>query len=438
MLKMLKRLHTVRVPHRKHTKEAAPIFLPLPDRVTIPMSMHIGAPATPTVKVGDKVKVGDVIAEPSAFVSSYIHASISGKVTKVGTVMLSNGAFGNAVTIESDGKGEISDSVTPPTVESYADFIEAVKKSGAVGLGGAGFPTVVKLSPKDLSLLDTVIINAAECEPYITSDTRTMLDSSEDILAGVRLLRKHLGVKSVILAIEENKPAAIKKMRDTLGGEATVMVLPSRYPQGAEKLVIFNTVGRVLPEGKLPIDVGVIVINCTTLAFLASYIRTGMPLVRKTVTVDGGAVKRPQNLIVPIGTPLSSVFDACGGFKEEPDRILYGGPMMGITVPSLDTPVLKNTNALLALTVSEAATAEPSPCLRCGACVSACPMGLTPPAFSEAFRKNDCEMLGKLKIQLCMECGCCSFVCPAHRKIVQTNRLAKRAYTAYLKERKAK
>lgn len=438
MLKWLKKLHTVHVPHGKHTAEMPPVLLPTPRYVTIPMSMHIGAPAIPTVAVGDTVKIGDVIAEPGGFVSSYIHASISGKVTKIGTVMLSNGVFGNAVTVESDGKNALSDRILPPTVESYADFIEAVKKSGAVGLGGAGFPTVVKLSPKDLSILDTVIVNAAECEPYITSDTQTMLYSSEDILAGVRLLRKYLGAKNIILATEENKPAAIKKMQDTLGGEATVKILPSRYPQGAEKLIVYHTVGRVIPEGKLPIDVGVIVINCTTLAFLASYIRTGMPLVKKTVTVDGGAVKEPKNLVVPIGTPLSAVFTACGGFKEEPDRILYGGPMMGITVPSLDTPILKNTNALLALTKGEAATKEPSPCLRCGACVSACPMGLTPPAFSEAFRKNDCEALGKLKILLCMECGCCSFVCPAHRKIVQTNRLAKRAYTAHLKERKAK
>ena len=431
-------MHTIRVPHRKQTAELSAVRLPTPDTVVIPTSMHIGAPARPIVTVGDRVKLGDVIAEPSSFVSSYVHASVSGTVTRIGAVLLSNGSYGEAITVKSDGSSEYAESVTPPTVNSHASFIEAVKRSGAVGLGGAGFPTVVKLSPKDLSLIDTVIINGAECEPYITSDTRTMLERPHDVAEGVLLLRRYLGIKRVILAIENNKPLCIEAMKHALGDTAEVMSLPSRYPQGGEKVLIYNTVGRVLEEGKLPIDVGVIVLNCTTLAFIAAYLRTGLPLVEKCVTVDGGAVKEPKNVIAPIGTPVSALFEFCGGFTEDPDRLLYGGPMMGITLPTLDTPILKNTNAILALTKKETRSLAPSACIRCGACQRACPMGLMPTMLADAFEKSDCDSLARLKANLCMECGCCAFVCPAHRPIVQKNRLAKRALAGYLKERKNK
>jgi electron transport complex protein RnfC len=399
----------------------------VPATVNIPMSMHIGAPAEPVVKPGETVKVGQLIAKAGGFVSSPIYASVSGKVKKIDDMLASNGRFMKAITIESDGEQEIFEGITPPEVTDFQSFINAVRDSGVVGLGGAGFPTAVKLGVKDLNQIEAVIINGAECEPYVTSDTRTMLDDSDSVWEGVKLLQKYLNAKRIIVGIESNKPECIKKFEALAANESGVEVkaLPSLYPQGGEKVLIYNTIGKIVPEGKLPLDVGAIVINCTTLAAIAKYIKTGMPLVEKCVTVDGSAVNTPKNVIAPIGTPVSELFDFCGGFKSEPKKIISGGPMMGMAVPTLDYPVMKNTNAILALNESEATLPEPSACIRCGRCVDSCPLKLMPTEIESAYEKKDVDRLRKLKVNLCMECGCCAFSCPAKRMLVQTHKLAK-------------
>lgn len=434
---MLPKLNGVIVPHRKNTAAQPAVRMPAPKSVTIPMNMHIGAPSNPCVKVGDEVKVGQIIAEAGGFVSAPIHATVSGKVTAIGPMLSSNGSQVTAITIESDGQMAVSEECVPPVVKDYDSFIAAVRASGAVGLGGAGFPTAVKLDVKDTSRIEEVVINGAECEPYITSDARTMIDDSELVKEGIELLKKYLNVKKVIIGIEKNKPEAIAKMQEIAAKDNTVSVkaLPSIYPQGGEKVLIYNCVGKIVPEGKLPIDVGVIVMNCTTLAFLAKYVKTGMPLVEKVLTVDGSAVANPQNVIVPIGTSMKDVFDFCGGFKEEPRKLLYGGPMMGIAVPDVTAPILKNNNAILAFAAKDAVLPEPTPCIRCGKCVEACPLNLMPVEYARALATDNMELLEKRKVNLCMECGCCSFVCPARRPLVENNKLAKAELRKYQAEK---
>lgn len=389
--------------------------------------MHIGAPAKPVVKVGDDVKVGQLIAEADGFVSSPIYSGVSGKVKRIGDMLVSSGGRVPAVTIETDGKQEMLEGIGPPKVTSLQEFLEAVRSSGVVGLGGAGFPTAVKLSVKDLSMIDEVIINGAECEPYITSDTRTMIDDADLVWEGIELLQKYLRVKRVIIGIEDNKPRCIANFRSMCkpGCGVEVKALPANYPQGGEKVLIFNTIGRIVPEGKLPIDVGAVVVNCTTLAAVAKYIKTGIPLYEKCVTVDGSAVRNPQNVIAPIGTPLKDIFEFCGGFKSDPQKVLYGGPMMGIAVPDLEQPVLKNTNAILAFDAKDAKLPKETSCIKCGRCIAHCPLNLAPADIETAFRLKDAETLGRLKVNLCMECGCCAYVCPANRNLVQVNKLAK-------------
>ena len=401
--------------------------MPAPAKVTIPMGMHIGAPCTPVVKVGDLVKVGQVIGEASGFVSVPVHASVSGKVTALTEIQVSNGSFSKAVVIESDGEQAVSETVVPPVVETYEQFTAALRASGLVGLGGAGFPTAVKFSVKDPSQVEYLLINGAECEPYITSDTRTMVDDADHIIKGAMLIRKFLGVKNIAIVIEDNKPEAISIFREkTAQIEGfTVEAMPAIYPQGGEKVLIHNVTGRDVPEGKLPLDVGCIVINCTSLAFISKYIETGMPLVEKCITVDGSAVANPQNVIAPIGTALSDIFEFCGGYKAEPKKILLGGPMMGIAVPDDSVPLLKNNNAILAFAEKEASLPETTACIKCGRCAAACPAGLMPMQIERAYKLKNVEELNRLKVMLCMECGCCSFVCPAKRELVLVNKLAK-------------
>ena len=412
--------------------------MPAPKTVTIPMSMHIGAPAKPCVKVGDPVKVGTLIVEAGGFVSAPIYASVSGKVTKITDQLLSSGATTPAVVIESDGEMTPDESVTPPAVDSREALLEAIKQSGVVGLGGAGFPTHVKFNVEP-SRIEYLIINGAECEPYVTSDTRTMLDRVEDMMTALRAMGKYFGIKNVVIGIESNKKDAITSMRMMAAAlrnylNVTVKSLPAVYPQGGEKVLIYHTTGRVVPVGKLPIDVGCVVINCTTLAAIGAYLKTGMPLVEKCVTVDGGAVKEPKNVIVPIGTSMSEVFDFCGGLNGTPNKVVYGGPMMGIAVPDTSAPILKNTNAILALTEKEVKLPATTAFIRCGSCTNTCPFGINPAAIARAYGKRDAAALEELGLTACMECGCCSFVCPANRPLVQTNKLAK----VFLKEEKAK
>ena len=425
-------LGNTHVPHRKNTAGMTAVPIPAPKEVLLSLSQHIGAPATPLVKVGDTVKKGQKIAEAGGFVSSPVHASVSGKVTKIEDYMRSDGRNVTAIRIENDFENTVSEEVAPPTVNDIDGLLSAVAASGLVGLGGAGFPTHVKLAALKNGTIDALVVNGAECEPYITSDTRTMLDKGEDIRYAVTaLLRLAPSLKRVIFGIEKNKPEAIAAIRSLFADDASVAVkkLPSLYPQGAEKVLIANTLKRVVPEGKLPADVGVVVMNVTSLAFLGAYLKTGMPLVEKTLTLDGSAVTDPKNLIVPIGTPLSEVM-ALGAISEDASiKVLYGGPMMGVAVCATDEPVLKNTNAVTVLLEADTVPKKPTPCLHCGRCATACPHGLTPTRFSEALNLSDKErryaMLEAEKINLCIECGCCSFVCPAHRPLVQNNRLAK-------------
>ncbi len=428
-------LNGVHVPHRKNTANSAAVRMDAPNTVTIPMAMHIGRPAIPIVKVGDEVKVGTLIGAQDGFISSPVYSSVSGRVKKISDILLSNGAKAPAVTIESDGLMSDDESLTPPTIASREDLVEAIKKSGVVGLGGAGFPTYVKFSVES-EKVDELIINGAECEPYITSDSNTMINRSEDMAYGIELIIKYFDPKRVIIGIESNKKAAIASMKALANTDAriSVKVLPSVYPQGGEKVLVYHTTGKAIPMGKLPIDVGCIVCNCTTIAAIGSYAKTGMPLVKKCVTVDGGAVKEPKNVIVPIGTSIKELIEFCGGLTSAPEKVLYGGPMMGIAIPDMDAPVLKNTNAVLALTTKEAKTPEASACIRCGSCLNTCPFGINPAGIAAALTKKDFETVEKLGINLCMECGCCSFVCPAHIPLVQNNKLAKAA----LREEKTK
>ena len=430
-------LKGVLVPHRKNTKDAKPIRMAAPQLLYFPAVQCIGAPGKLCVKVGDEVKVGTLLYEAGGYVGSPIYSSVSGKVKKIEDMLQSNGSYAQCVVVENDGAMTVDESIKAPHVTDYQSFIDAVRASGVVGQGGAGFPTAVKLDVKDVSRIEAVVINGAECEPYITSDSRTMLDRADDISEGIELLRKYLGVKKVIFGIEKNKPECIAKMKEVAkahDGVVEIKALPSVYPQGGEKVLVYHTTGKIIEEGKLPIDAGVIVINCTTLASVASYIRDGMPLIEKCVTVDGGAVNAPQNVIVPIGSPASAVFDFCGGFKSEPAKILYGGPMMGVSVADTNVPVIKQTNALLAFDEREAKQKKTTSCIRCGRCTNTCPFGLAPVAFAKALNENNMEALEALHANLCMECGCCAFVCPAGIPLVQQNKMAKAALAAYKKK----
>ncbi len=432
------KLHGIKVPHKKNTADMAPIRMAIPPRVKIPMSMHIGKPAKVIVKKGDKVQVGQLIGEADGFVSSNIHASVSGTVEKVEDMTSSMGMKIPCVVIASDGEQSVHESVKPPEITDFESFVKAVKLSGVVGLGGAGFPSFVKLSVKDLSKVESVVINAAECEPYITSDTRTMMDKTDYIKKGIGALKQYMGLHHFIIGIENNKPDAVVKMKAMADEdpEIDVRVLPSIYPQGGEKVLVFNTVGRIIPKGGLPLDVGVIVINVTTLAFIGEFLESGMPLIEKCVTVDGSAVKEPKNVIAPIGTSIEDLITAAGGFKSDPVKVLYGGPMMGLTVPSLQEPVLKNTNAIIAMDAKEARPLKTTACIGCGACMSHCPFRLDPREISRAYQLDRPEELEKLCVDLCMECGCCSYVCPANRPLVQTNKLAKGKLRQYVMAKK--
>ena len=398
----------------------------VPQSVTLQMSMHIGAPAVPCVKVGDEVKVGQLVGEPGAGLSSPVYASVSGKVKKIDELVALNGSHVQTVVIESDGKQTVSEDICPPAVDTREEFLTAVKNSGIVGLGGAGFPTYVKLSA-DASRINAIVVNGAECEPYITSDTRTMIDDAEDVMYGIKLLMKHLKVKRVIIGIEKNKKACISSMKRACAPVegVRVKVLPSIYPQGGEKVLVYHTLGRTIKEGELPLDCGVVVINCTTVAAIARYIKTGMPLVEKCITVDGSAVASPMNVIAPIGTPASDIFAFCGGFRQDPVKVLLGGPMMGVPLSDINAPITKQTNALLAFDKREARIPKPSACIRCGKCEAACPFSLSPCDIGAAMRADDMALLETLKVNVCMECGCCSYVCPAKKDIVQNNKLAK-------------
>ena len=419
----------VHVPHHKNTAQKETVRIPTPETVVIPMQMHIGAPCVPIVNKGDTVAVGQKIGETTAFVSAPIHATVSGTVQSVGEVTLPNGVLSTAVTIASDGEMRLFDGLTPPTVDSRESLIAAVRDSGLVGLGGAGFPTHVKLSFPP-GKIDTLIVNAAECEPYITVDNRECLENSWDILSGIKILKEILEIPHVVIAVENNKPLAIRTLSDIARqvsegkDDIRVMQLRAVYPQGAEKVMIYSATGRMVPPGKLPSDVGCLVMNVASVAFIARYVKSGKPLVSRSLTVDGSAICEPKNVRVPIGTNIGEIIDFCGGFKTTPHKIITGGPMMGLAVMGTDLPVLKQNNAILAFSKADSLKKE-TDCIRCGRCVGACPMHLRPVEIARYVKLRDAAHLSQIGAMVCMECGSCAYNCPAGKPLVQTMRLAK-------------
>ncbi|MBR0112426.1 MAG: electron transport complex subunit RsxC [Clostridia bacterium] len=421
----------VKVAHHKNTADCEVIRIDTPKSVTIPMQMNIGAPCEPVVKVGDEVAVGQLIGDTDKFVSAPIHATVSGKVTAISDIKMPQGNMAKAVTIESDGEMRLWEGIKAPEINSREDFIKAVRASGLVGLGGAGFPTHVKLNfPPDKGI-DTLVINAAECEPFITVDYRECIDNSWDILSAVYMIKDMFGFKKVVIAVEDNKPEALKILkriaddREDVNDEVKVMVLKSKYPQGAEKMMVQSATGRKVPPGKLPADVGCVVMNVASVAFISRYIKTGKPLVSRSLTIDGSAIKEPKNVRVPIGTNIGEIIDFCGGFSKDPCKLIMGGPMMGVAIVGTDFPVLKQNNAILAFAEDDAILKKETDCIRCGSCASACPLSLTPTNIVRAVKAKDPAALNRMGAMVCMECGSCAFSCPAGKPLVQYMRLAK-------------
>lgn len=419
----MRKLNGIKLKHRKNTENLATVQLPLPKKIKLPMSMHMGTPCSPLVKIGDIVKVGQKIGDCDAPFSVPIHSSVSGKVIAISDYQTPMGTVCKAVEIETDGQQEISEDIKPPVINNKETFIKAVRESGVCGLGGAGFPTHIKLNPKNE--IDTLIINAAECEPYITADYREMIENTDDVFNGIKLLKDRLSIKKAKIAIEANKPDAIEKFKKLTENDNTIEIvtLPSSYPQGAEKVIIYNTTNRIVEEGKLPADVGVIVINISTVAFIYRYTLTGIPFITRRLTVDGNAVKEPKNVLAPTGTPFADILDFCKTDIDKLKKVIAGGPMMGMCIPDINMPVVKTSNALLAFDHYD--DRKTSACIRCGRCVNVCPLGLMPAEIDKAYKTKDIDDLKKLKVLLCMNCGSCTYVCPANRKLAETNQLAK-------------
>lgn len=419
----------ISLPHNKNTSEINSETILPPESVVIPMQQHIGKPCEPIVSVGDKVFVGTLIGDSDAFVSAPVHSSVSGEVSEITSVKLPSGDEVKAIKIVSDGKMTPDPSVSPKKINTVAELVSAARESGLVGLGGAGFPAHIKLSPSPEKPLDTLIVNGAECEPFITSDYRECIENPNDILNGIYLVKKLLGIKKVIIAIENNKPKAIEILRKIASDKmdtdnsVRVMKLKSKYPQGAEKMLVYSATKRKIPLGALPADVGCIVMNITSISFLSKYIKTGMPLVTKRITVDGNAVKNPKNLIVPIGTPISHILQLCNAEKYE--KVLMGGPMMGLSIFDTSLPILKQNNAVLAFSGYAASGPETTACIKCGRCAKTCPMHLTPANVEASVKKASAKELSALNAMYCIECGCCSYVCPANRPLTAAMRLAK-------------
>ena len=424
-------------PYRKeYTEKKALERAKSPKVVYIPLQQHIGASATPIVKVGDEVKLGQKIGEKQGFVSSNVHSSVSGKVIGIEEHEVPGGR-GLCIVVENDFKEELHESVKPKgNLENLSkeDIISIITEAGIVGMGGAAFPTHIKTSPPSDKQIDAVILNGAECEPYLTADHRLMLENPEDVVFGLKILMKSLNVSKGYIGIEVNKLDALESIKKEAQKYSDIQVIPLKvkYPQGAEKQLIYACTGKEVPSGGLPMDVGVVVNNVATAAQIAQTIKTGMPLVERITTVTGSCIKEPKNLIVKVGTLVFEVIQQCGGIKEDKNlgKVVIGGPMTGIAQYTMDIPVNKGESGILLLDEKESHKQKPQNCIRCGKCVDVCPAFLQPLYISAYSLKNDFESCEKYRVLDCIECGSCSFVCPSARPLLQSCINAKREIVA--------
>jgi len=405
------------------------VAFPEPDVLVIPMSQHIGAPCKPLVKKGDLVTVGQKIGDNQGLCVP-VHASVSGKVKAVSAMAHTNGGNVMSVVIENDHLGTLCEDIKPRTQEevdalSNEDLIGIIREGGIVGMGGATFPTHVKLSG-GIGKVDTVIVNAGECEPYITSDDRLCREQPEKLISGLKIVMRIFGLKEGHIGIEDNKPEAVKAMQACLSKEDGIIidVLPAKYPQGAEKQLIYAVTGREVPSGGLPAAVGCAVFNAATVKAIHDVVYDGMPLIKRIVTVSGDVLMEPKNLLVPIGTSFEALIDACG-YKENPYKVLSGGPMMGAAQYDLAVPTIKGVNAITVLGKANKYDVTDSRCLRCGKCIDACPMKLMPVLMYKAMQSNDVQEMKDNNIMDCIECGSCAYTCPASVPLVQGFRVAK-------------
>ncbi|HSG80839.1 MAG TPA: electron transport complex subunit RsxC, partial [Gemmatimonadota bacterium] len=417
--------HGVHPPELKELTEREKIRrMPFPDEVVLPLSQHTGKPARLLVKEGDRVERGDKIAEADGFISSPVHASASGTVAAIELWPHPLGDYQPAVRIAVERySAQVPRPRIVPRFEGLTPkgIVKAVQDAGVVGLGGAAFPTHVKLSPPDDVKLDTIIINGCECEPYLTTDHHIMAEYPERVQMGIRIMMKTLGVNRALIGIEKNKPDAVEAMRRTLPTDIDVTVHPLtvKYPQGAEKMLIEALLGREVPSGKLPMHVGVVVQNVGSAATIAEVFETGLPLIERIVTVTGRGVKKPANLIVPVGTKVRELIDACGGMTDDAHEIIFGGPMMGAPQASLDVPVIKGTTGVIVLSRDETRLQESYSCIRCGHCLDACPVFLNPQLLGKIALSGRYEEAENHNIWDCMLCGCCSYVCPSNIPLSQ-------------------
>ena len=429
-------LRGVHIAHNKATAEMPTTYMPLPKQIVLPMQQHVGAACKPQVKRRAHVDVGTLVGHVDARMTADIFSPVSGTVRQIRTIHYSDGRSSEAIIIEPDGEQTVDESVRPPEVTDYASLIEAVKHSGIVGLGGAGFPTWLKMDT-DLSHIDTWLVNGAECEPYLSSDYREMVERPQTILEGIKACLDFSGVSRSLICIEDNKPKAIELLRTMAADDERigVYVLPARYPQGASRVILHNVTGRSVPRGGHLTDVGALLFNVTTMSEIGRFLHDGMPLIKRRITVMGDAVERPQNLEVYIGTPIGEILDYCG-LTCDPAKVVIGGPMMGTTQVELESPIVRANSGLLAFTDEAVQTPKTTACIRCDRCIDSCPIHLAPISIQKAYLRRDMEALDKLMADLCVECGTCSYVCPARQPLAQATRLARAALRA--EQRKAR
>lgn len=409
----------------KELSENKPVQVLQPKgEMVFPLSQHIGAPAKPLVAAGDQVLVGQKIGEPGGFISACVISSVSGTVKTIEPRMVANGSMVPSVIIDNDGKYQTVEGFgkeRDPKTLSKEEIRTIVKEAGVVGLGGAGFPTHVKLTPKDESKIDTIIVNGAECEPYLTSDYRMMLEEPESIIKGLNIILQLFDNAKGVIGIESNKPEAIKLMTELVKDEPRITVCPlqTKYPQGGERTLIYAITGRKINSTMLPADAGCMVDNVDTVISIYNAVAKGIPLIRRIITVTGDAITNPQNYNVRIGTNYSELIEASGGFKTEPEKVISGGPMMGQALFNFNIPVTKTSSALTCMTNDEVAGNAPSACIRCGRCVKVCPGNIVPQMIMDAAERSDLERFVKLNGMECCECGCCAYICPARRPLTQ-------------------